>query len=172
MVLVDGRRVRVRPIVPDDAAQLADAIAQADEETLRMRFLGWSPSMDVAMVRHLVEVDYHLRLALVALDSNGRGVGIARYEGVEGDDCAEVAVAVSRDWRRVGLGGGLFLLLAQAAIARGIRRFRVLYLVENEEVARLLRASQLPSRSTVSRGVVEAELDLIAPSQRPRRARR
>ncbi|HXX91502.1 MAG TPA: GNAT family N-acetyltransferase, partial [Acidimicrobiales bacterium] len=108
-------------------------------------------------------VDYQLRLALVALDSGSHGVGIARYEGVEGDDCAEVAVAVSRDWRRVGLGSGLFLLLAQAAIARGIRRFRALYLVENEEVARLLRSSQLPSRSTVSKGVVETELDLVAP---------
>ena len=116
--------------------------------------------MDETMLRHLVEVDYQHRLALVALDGTGRGVGIARYEGAPGDDIAEVAVAVSRAWRRVGLGSGLFMLLAQAALARSLNRFRALCLVDNEDVIGLLRASNLPYQTNVSKGVVEMELEL------------
>jgi RimJ/RimL family protein N-acetyltransferase len=160
LVLREGRRVHIRPILPEDAPALAEAITNADDETLRSRFLGSSPVMDETMLRHLVEVDYQHRLALVALDSTGRGVGIARYEGSLGDDVAEVAVAVSRAWRRIGLGSGLFMLLAQAALARGITRFRASCLVDNEDVIGLLRASNLPYRSSASKGVVETELEL------------
>jgi hypothetical protein len=32
--LADGRRVTIRPILPSDAAELADAIRTADPETL------------------------------------------------------------------------------------------------------------------------------------------
>jgi len=167
MVLADDRHVRIRPVLPDDASQLAQAVSRADHETLRLRFLGTPPTLDEAMLRHLVEVDYQRRLALVALDDRGHGVGIARYEGAKGDDTAEVGIAVSPGWRRVGLGSELFLLLVQAAVARGIRRFRVQYLADNEEVARLLSASRLRCRSVVSKGVVEAELDLTAPPQPP-----
>ena len=159
-MLSDDRCVHIRPILPEDAPALAEAIAHADDETLRSRFLGWSPVIDETMLRHLVEVDYQHRLALVALDNTGRGVGIARYEGASGTDIAEVAMAVSRAWRRVGLGSALFMLLAQAALARGINRFRVLCLVDNEDVIGLLRASNLPHRTSVSRGVVETELEL------------
>jgi RimJ/RimL family protein N-acetyltransferase len=165
LMLRDGRCVHIRPILPEDAPALEDAIAHADDDTLRSRFLGWSPVIDETMLRHLVEVDYQHRLALVALDDAGRGVGIARYEGAPGDDVAEVAVAVSRAWRRVGLGSGLFMLLAQAALERGIRRFRALCLVDNEDVIGLLRASNLPYRTNVSKGVVETELELVAGPQ-------
>ena len=104
-------------------------------------------------------------LALVALDRSGHGVGIGRYEGTVGDDIAEVAVAVSRTWRRVGLGSALFMLLTQAALARGINRFRTLCLVDNEDVIGLLRASNLPYRTSVSKGVVETQLELLRSPQ-------
>ena len=44
-VLQDGRRVFIRPILPGDAAELAEAIKTADAETLRRRFLGGPPQM-------------------------------------------------------------------------------------------------------------------------------
>ena len=41
--LADGRRVQVRPILPSDAPELAEAIRTADAETLHARFLGGPP---------------------------------------------------------------------------------------------------------------------------------
>lgn len=158
--LADGRSVHVRPIVPSDAPALAAALAGADAETLRLRFLGWRPVLDDATLRHLVEVDYRWRLALVAFDSAGGGVGIARYEGRPREEAAEIAVAVAPDWRNVGLGSRLLTMLGEAAVARGIRRFVAFYLEDNHDVEGLVKASGLPHRSRLSRGVVEAELDL------------
>jgi len=160
LAVSDGRRVHVRPILPGDAPAVADAIASADAETLRLRFLGWKPVLDDATLSHLVEVDYRTRLALIAFDQNGQGVGIGRYEGSEDNDEAEIAVAVSPGWRRIGLGTALLELLGGAAARNGIHRFRALYLPDNDEVVGLIRASTLPHRGTVIRGVAEVVLEL------------
>ena len=141
-VLADHRDVFIRPIRPDDAAEMRRAIATADAETLYARFLGSSPHGDAAIGR-LVEVDYVNRLALVAFAPDGTGVGIARYEGEVGSDTAEVAVAVDPGWRQVGLGSLLLRELGEAAFRRGIRRFTALVLAENRSVLAVLAASGL-----------------------------
>jgi len=161
--LGDGRAVHIRPVVPSDGPQLAAAIASADSETLRLRFLGWRPVLDDTTLRHLVEVDYQWRLALVAFDVLNHGVGIARYEGQPGNDWAEIAVAVDPGWRQVGLGSYLLRMLGEAAVARGIRQLVALYFVGNSDVESLVRASGLPFQSQVSRGFVEARLTLPSP---------
>jgi len=166
----DGRQVHIRPVLPSDAPMLAAAIAGADAETLRLRFLGWRPVLDDATLQHLVDVDYRWRLALVAFDPAGQGVGVARYEGREGEEAAEVAVAVTPEWRRVGLGSQLLTMLGHAAVDRGIRRFVASYLEENQDVEGLVTASGLPYRNHLSHGVIEVELTLSAvePPEPPR----
>src|SRR5664279_3388225 len=76
--LADGRRVQIRPILPTDAAELAEAIRTADAETLRARFLGGPPPLTDATLDRLTRVDYRSRFAMAAF-SQGRGVAIARY---------------------------------------------------------------------------------------------
>ena len=78
--LRDGRRVLVRPILPSDAPELAEAIKTADPGTLRRRFLGGPPPVTPALLAHLTVVDYVQRFALVAVDTvTGHGVAVARY---------------------------------------------------------------------------------------------
>jgi hypothetical protein len=60
--LGDGRRVLIRPILPSDAPELAEAIRTADPDTLRRRFLGGPPRMSAALLEHLTVVDYVQRL--------------------------------------------------------------------------------------------------------------
>ena len=118
--------------------------------------------LDDATLRYLVEVDYQRRLALVALDAAGNGVGIARYEGGRDEGVAEIAVAVAPDWRGVGLGSRLLRMLGEAAVARGFRQFVASYFVGNRDVEGLVKACGLPHRSQVSQGVVEVQLLLPA----------
>lgn len=158
--LADGRRVHVRPILPSDAPALREAIEQADEETIRLRFLGGRPPLTPALLRHLTEVDYDRRLALVAFDPSGRGVGIARYEGREGSAEAEIAVAVAPEWRGVGLATRLLALLGHAAIVRGVERFTASYYSENRAVSELIEEADLPTRTAASGSVVEDSIDL------------
>ncbi len=110
-------------------------ISGADPETLRRRFIGAAPSPTPELLHRLTTVDYVQRFALVARDAEtGRGVAIARYEGLA-DGTADVAVAVDPAWRRVGLATVLVHLLAQAAVARGIHAFSAEHLADNQPVA-------------------------------------
>jgi GNAT superfamily N-acetyltransferase len=160
LTLRDGRTVFVRPVVPQDAAQLADAIRSADPETLRWRFLGAPPHLTPALLAELTVLDYRRRFALVAAEEQTcHGVAIARYVEAA-DGLADVAVAVDPGWRRVGLATALIELLARAALDRGIREFSALYLAENRPVAALLRHAVPSGRQLIHAGFAEVVVAL------------
>ena len=160
VALRDGRRVLIRPILPSDAPELADAIKTADRDTLRSRFLGGPPRVTPKLLAHLTVVDYVQRFVLVAIDmATGRGVAIARYEPA-GEGVADVAVAVRPEWRRLGLATVLVLLLAKAAAERGIYTFSASYLAENRPVAALVEDAGGMGRQVIEQGIAEFSLAL------------
>ena len=160
--LSDGRVVHVRPVVPGDASALLHAIRAADDATLRDRFLGGAPPTNWLTIRHLVEVDYATRFAVVAFGA-GRGVAIARYESLpDQPGLAEVAVAVDPAWRRVGLATALVRLLAEAAVTRGIARFVMTYFARNVDVASIVTDTGLAHRPRSHAGIVEDAVPLPA----------
>lgn len=155
VTLRDGRRVLIRPVLPSDAPELAEAIKTADPETLRRRFLGGTPPITTALLEHLTTVDYVRRFALVAIDpATQRGVAIARYEQVR-DDVAEVAVVVTPAWRRAGLATTLILFLAKAAVDRGIHTFSASYLAENRAIAALATDVGGLANQLIEQGIAE-----------------
>jgi GNAT superfamily N-acetyltransferase len=165
VTLRDGRRVLIRPILPGDARELGEAIKTADPDTLRRRFLGAPPRVTAALLAHLTVVDYVRRFALVAIDTvTGRGVAVARYEPA-GEGVAEIAVAVRRASRRVGVGTALILCLAKAAAERGIHTFSASYLADNRPVAALVEDADGLGRQVIKQGI--AEFSLALAPQRP-----
>lgn len=159
-VLRDGRRVFIRPILPGDAAELAEAIKTADAETLRRRFLGGPPEVTPALMEHLTVVDYVRRFALVALDvASGQGVAVARYEP-SGEGIAEIALVVKPEWRHAGLGTLLVLLLAKAAAERGVHTFTASYQAENRPVAALVEDVGGLSTLVIESGIADFSLDI------------
>jgi GNAT superfamily N-acetyltransferase len=164
--LRDGRSVHVRPILPSDAAALGAAIRDSDPDTLRRRFLGTPPRFTPAMVARLTTVDYVLRFALVAFDPvTEEGVAVARYEPLEEEATAEIAVAVVPAWRRAGLATALFVLLAEAGIERGVRFFGASYLAGNRPVEAMLAHTRTGARRLLAQGV--AELAVTLDDERP-----
>jgi len=160
VVLRDGRRVLLRPVLPGDAAELGEAIRTADADTLRRRFLGGAPRITSALLAYLTTVDYVRRLALVAIDPvTQRGVAIGRYDQVD-EGVAEVAVAVSPAWRRAGLAAALISLLAEAAASRGIRTFTASYIAENQPVAALVEDAGGLSGQVIEQGIAEFSVAL------------
>jgi GNAT superfamily N-acetyltransferase len=160
VTLRDGRQVMIRPILPGDAPELAEAIKTADPQTLRRRFLGGPPRVTPALLAHLTVLDYRRRFALVAVDiTTGQGVAVARYEGA-GEGVADLAVAVRPAWRRVGLATVLILLLAKAAAERGIRTFSASYLAENRPIAALVEDAGGLGRQVIEQGIAEFTLAL------------
>jgi GNAT superfamily N-acetyltransferase len=154
--LADGREVDVRPILPTDADELAEAIRSADPQTLRSRFLGAPPPITRALLAGLTELDYVRRFAMVAR-ADDQGVGIARYIALGPPDAppveAEIAVAVAVDWRRVGLATQLITLLARRARECGITSFTATYWSQNRPVVEL--ADDMHARVVISDGIAE-----------------
>jgi RimJ/RimL family protein N-acetyltransferase len=158
--LRDGRTVWVRPILPTDAPDLAEAIRHADRDTLYRRFLGAPPRLTPTLLTWLTTVDYVHRFALVAGEPcTGAGVAIARYEPIE-EGVAEIAVAVDPAWRRVGLATALIELLAQAALDRGVHAFGASYLAENRPVATMLAHAGTGAKLFIKQGIGELAVDL------------
>lgn len=158
LVLADGREVSVRPILPSDAAELEVAFRSADSATLWMRFLGPPPELTPELLQWLTDVDYRKRFALVARDPRGHGIGVARWVAESDGDSAEVAVAVDPLWRRQGLAARLLVLMARAALERGIRTFTAAFAAANTPVAELVEAAGAAVRTTG--GLVRMRMDL------------
>ncbi|WIY02031.1 GNAT family N-acetyltransferase [Amycolatopsis mongoliensis] len=158
LTLKDGRVVHVRPLVRADAAELGEAIRNADPATLYRRFCGTPPRVTPRLLERLTDLDYQRRFALVARDTDGHGVAIARYGATTQPGVAEIAVAVDPAWRRVGLASALVHMLGEAALARGFDRFTALYFADNLPVSELL--DDAGGRRVIAAGVAEAEVQL------------
>ena len=160
LVLRDGRKVWVRPILPTDADDLAQAIAEADSETLLHRFFTAAPNISDKQIHYLSEVDYRKRLALVAADEDGRGVAISRFESHPEGPIAEVAIVVAPEWRSSGLATSMLRRLEEPARARNFTMLDAVYLPENRAVARVFEHLEY-SDPRIDDGVVRVTKALI-----------
>ena len=140
VTLLDGSEIFLRPVVPEDEARMVSAMEFGDGETIRRRFLSAAPPNHPKQIRYLVNIDYSWRLALLGMDGSGDSIGIARYEGSEGIEAAEVAIVVDPTWRKRGLASRLLRSLEPHAIATGITEFFAVYQPGNLAVADLLSA--------------------------------
>ncbi len=158
--LSDGRLVWIRAILPSDAGDLAAAIATADRETLLHRFFTAAPHITDQQIHYLAEVDYRRRLALIARDSDGEGVAVARYECHPESCTAEVAVAVAPGWRGLGLATELLRRLEEPARENGFEVLDAVYLPDNHAVARVFEHLHYdPAR--ISDGVATVSKSLV-----------
>jgi RimJ/RimL family protein N-acetyltransferase len=138
--LTDGTQVLIRPIQPGDSERLAQAYDRLSEETVHKRFLSAKPQLSAAELRYLTQVDGSTHVALVAVlkDEPEFIAGVGRFiRSKEEPDSAEVAVTVGDCYQDKGLGRRLGMDLADAARARGIRRFTASMLASNEAAHRL-----------------------------------
>lgn len=119
-----GLTADLRPLLPTDREDLADAISTASEQTLRMRFFttGRLPS---SVIDYLVDLDFVDHFAWVATaDDGGGGIGISRYvRRRDRRHTAEFAVAVADAHHRKGVGSLLLGAIAAAAGPAGIDTF-------------------------------------------------
>jgi predicted GNAT family acetyltransferase len=116
-------------------------------------------------LRYFTEVDHHDHEALVAIQPDGDGVGVARYvRGEEDSTVAEVAVAVIDEWQGHGVGSRLLSMLAERAREEGITSFSAYVLADNELMLNLPQEIGNPRVVRSELGTVELIVDLSAES--------
>lgn len=136
----EDRRLRIRPVRPEDGPLLRSGLAHLSPETTYRRFHGHLDKLTDDEVRYLTHVDYLHHLALMAIDEGAeRAVGVARYYRREGSELAEAAIVVADEWQGKGLGGFLLKGLRDAAEARGVEGFEAWVQDDNAVVLGMLQ---------------------------------
>jgi GNAT superfamily N-acetyltransferase len=163
--LTDGTEVLIRAIRPDDKALLVQGMHDLSPASRRARFLSAKPRLTTSELRYLTELDGldHYALIAVRADDPSRLAGVARFIRSKDDpEAAEVAVTVGDPLQGKGLGRTLGLRLADAARARGVRRFTAVMLADNVPAHRLFRAISLRLDTAHAGGISELVADLAA----------
>ncbi len=143
VVLRDGSTVHVRPVRPEDEAELLRFYSSLSEESRILRF--FSGAVDLAAVaRRVSQVDYVNSYGLVAtLGAERRIVAHASYDAL-GNGRAEVAFAIEDAHQGRGIGSILLWHLAEAANANGIQQFEAVVLPVNHRMLEVFRQSGFP----------------------------
>jgi acetyltransferase len=142
--LGDGRRVTVRPVLPQDAELHKTFVRTLSAAARRSRFMTPLGELPDALAQRFSSIDYHSHLALLAEVFVGNDevmVAEARYVVDERDPSAcEFAIAVADDWHGSGLARPLLERLQRHARQSGIRRMVADTLAGNEQMIGLARS--------------------------------
>jgi acetyltransferase len=122
--LPDGRDVRIRPILPEDATMEREFVESLSPESRYYRFMYRMDKLSPRMLARFTQIDYDREMALVVvLEENGnetRILAVARYvTNPDGESC-EFALTVADDMQRQGIGRQLMQSLMNAARDRGL----------------------------------------------------
>lgn len=142
LVLDDGRRVIVRPLLPQDAAAEQAFVAALSAASRYRRFHVGLRQLPPSALERLVRIDHREHVAIVAHEAGDDDepviVADARYVK-SGPAAAEFAIAVADGWQRAGLGRRLLGLLARHAARRGIGTLHGDVLADNGPMIRTLQ---------------------------------
>lgn len=144
VILADGGRVLIRPLLPSDRDELAERYLELSPESRRLRFFNAPDHLSTRLLDYLMDVDGIDRCAIVAraIDDDGApGIGLARYvRSREDPSSAEAAVTVLDRYQNRGIATTLLRLLADRARAHGISTFTASVMWENRKLLDGLRA--------------------------------
>jgi acetyltransferase len=138
--VANGQHVRIRPVLPLDAAKFQAFVTSLSNTSRAHRFMGGLRELPLQLLQRLTRIDYCSHMALVAetLD-DGMPVIIAeaRYAVEPCSDSAELAVAVADEWQGRGLAKALLRRLIGHAAAVGLRRMHAETLASNACIVHL-----------------------------------
>ncbi len=158
--LVDGAPVHIRPL---HAGERDDVRALYRASSARARYLRFfSPVSVDGALRFTPPTSDDDEHCLLAAELDGHIVGLAQYDVTDDHGVAEIAFMVEDDQQGRGLATLLLEALAAHASARGIRRFKALFLRENPRMAEVFAQSGFDVRwSYEDFGIGVAEFDVV-----------
>jgi RimJ/RimL family protein N-acetyltransferase len=150
----------IRPLEASDRAGLADLFARMSAQSRLRRFLVPKQELTDGELDYLSNVDHSSHEALVAVDADGRIIGVARYAAWNGrPHIAEVSAVVVDDWQRQGIGTSLMQLLVARACANGLAELTAATTWENHPARGLLAKCGFRGRGTQA-GMLELSRSL------------
>jgi acetyltransferase len=140
--LADGRRVTVRPVLPQDAELEQSLVRGLSPEARYNRFFNPIRELSPQLLAQMTQIDYQRHVALVAESFDGGGasvVGEARYVVDDTERAAEFAVVIADAWRRRGIAARLLRSLCEHAREAGLEMLQGDVLASNVAMLAMLR---------------------------------
>ena len=143
VTLANGKRLTLRPVLPQDSALLQSYVRGLSPEARYMRFMRGLRELPPGLLDELTSVDYATHMALLATLCSGgdeKIVAEAHYAAdEENPEACEFAVSVANEWQGLGIGRLLLDRLARDAAAIGFRKVIGNMLRENRRMRALAR---------------------------------
>jgi acetyltransferase len=165
VLLGDGRKLWLRPIVPEDEPSLQRAFATLTPEEIRLRFFVTMKVLTHVRAARFTQIDYDREMALVLTEPGIPGKtdiwGIVRIIADPDNDRAEYALIVHH--AMTGLGLGIFLMrrIIDYAQNRGIGELEGEVLADNQSMLKLCAIlGFVTSRIPEEREIVRVTLKL------------
>jgi len=171
--LRSGRRVRLRPIRPEDEPAHLRFFERLSPEDVRFRFFGLVRRMPHSQLARYTQIDYDREMAFIAVDagapSGTRSETLAVVRTVEDPDRdrAEFAIVVRSDQKGQGLGHVLLEKAVRTCRERGVGELVGQILPDNRPMLELARSLGFRRHREAGDDAVEVRLPL-----RPARAAR
>jgi acetyltransferase len=140
MVSVDGRRIFIRPVKPEDAPLFTALFKVLSPTTIYYRFFGMLKELKPEMLARFTQIDYDREIALVAIDEDSeteRMLGVARIIGDPDGRTGEFAVLVGDAWQGQGIGSNLLEKCLSIAEKQGFESVHGIVLHENRNMLAL-----------------------------------
>jgi acetyltransferase len=138
--LLDGSKVDVRPMRPDDEPAIVKLLQHVSAEDIRLRFFHAVKDFSHQFVARLTQLDYARAMAFVAIDPATRDIiGVVRLHSDSHYEKAEYAILLRSDLKGRGLGWALMQLLIDYARAEGLKSLFGEVLRENAAMLAMCR---------------------------------
>jgi acetyltransferase len=160
--LLDGIKVLLRPIRPEDEPLEREMLYTPSEETMRMRFFRVIREITHEMLIRFCNIDYDRDFAMVAeIEKNGtrKLIGVGRVMMEHDLKTGEIAVLVHDAFQGKGLGYKLMEVLIRIAKEKGVEELRGIALTENTRILRMVREFDF-TREYLPHGETEIRLKL------------
>lgn len=163
IALRDGTRATLRPIRPDDKDRLQAGLQLLSPRSRLLRFHTRIERLTEEQLRYATEIDHRGHVAWIALDADdpeAPGMALGQYvRSTSASHVAEAAITVVDDYQGRGLGTIMLAILAEVALANGVRVFRNYVLADNDAMLELF--DQLGAeRQLITSNVYEVDLPL------------
>lgn len=142
--LPDGRRLLIRPVLPEDEPQLEGLFQRMSAEAVRLRFFAPRRSLGHAVGARLSQLDFERDMGFVVADPGRPGAaalhGIAHLTSDADKERGEFAIMVAGDMVGLGLGPMLMRRILDHARAEGLAEVFGDVLRENVQMLKLCQA--------------------------------
>lgn len=137
---VDGNRIRIRPIRPEDANLMIEHFNSLSPRSIYQRFFFPMKQLSRAQLIKMTQIDYDREVALIALMDTPQGermTGVGRVISESNGRTAEFAVVVADQWQGKGIGASLLKRCLKIAKQKGLETVWGLVIAENVQMLKL-----------------------------------